>query len=93
MIHHVVAMRFKDPADAAEARDRLLGLVGRVPEIVALLVHMDSLKRDGSYHLLLVTDHQDEAGLSGYQSHPAHLAEAGWLKEHLDHRAVVDWQD
>lgn len=92
MIHHVVAMKFKDPADAPEAKAKLDGLSGRVPAISRLHVGLDALHRDGSYHLLLSTEHLDEGALGAYQQDPAHLEIAGWLRERLEHRAVVDWE-
>lgn len=91
MLSHVVLMTFTDAADAAKAKELLEGLVGDVPEILSLRVHLDELGTPVSAHLCLVTTHADAAGLAGYQAHPAHLALAGWLKPRLAARTVVDY--
>lgn len=93
MIQHVVVMKFGDEADVAEAVDKLNGMVGVVDEIQDLHVHRDTLGSPTGHHLLLRTTHTDEAGLRAYQAHPAHQEVAGWLREHLADRAVVDWTD
>jgi hypothetical protein len=93
VIHHVVAMKFADPADAAEAKLRLEELSGTVPEIGGLRVDLDNLGSPTGHHLLLTTTHDSEADLRGYQQHPAHVHVATWLKERLADRAVVDWAD
>lgn len=92
MIEHVVAMRFTDPADAAPARDKLQSMVGVVPEIASMAVHLADPESPTGHHLLMHTTHTDEAALAGYQQHPNHLEVAGWLRGHLADRAVVDWR-
>ncbi|GHJ47985.1 hypothetical protein Cs7R123_53270 [Catellatospora sp. TT07R-123] len=91
MLTHVVLMTFTDAADAAKAKDLLEGLVGAVPEISSLVVHLDELHTPVSAHLCLTTTHADAAGLAGYQAHPVHLELAQWLRPRLAARTVVDY--
>ncbi len=91
MLSHVVLMTFTDADDAAKAKDLLEGLVGAVPQVRTLQVNLDELHTPVSAHLCLITTHQDEADLRGYQEHPAHLELAQWLRPRLAARVVVDF--
>ncbi|MFE9857384.1 Dabb family protein [Streptomyces sp. NPDC005780] len=90
MLTHVVLMRFTDPDDAPEARRRLAELAPLVPEIRSIELGLDTVGSPVSFHLCMITRHDDEAGLSAYQSHPRHLELASWLRPRLAGRAVVD---
>ena len=90
MIRHTVLMRFTDPADAAEAKERLDGLLGAVPALLSLQVDLDVVRTEASYDLALASTHEDLDGLKAYAEHPAHLEVLGWLRPRLAARAVVD---
>ncbi|ROO88531.1 stress responsive alpha/beta barrel protein [Actinocorallia herbida] len=91
MLTHVVLMKFTDPADAAEAKELLEGLVPGVPQIQKLTVGVDVVRAAVSWDLVLLTEHADLEGLKGYQEHPSHLEVAGWLRPRLASRATVDF--
>ncbi|MFC4069362.1 Dabb family protein [Actinoplanes subglobosus] len=93
MLVHVVLMKFSDAGDAAEAKLRLEALVGVVPEIRSLRVHLDELSTEVSWHLHLATTHRDADDLRAYQAHPAHLELGAWLRPLLAARAVVDYTE
>ena len=90
MIRHVVLLRFADPADAPEAKQRLEALTGRIPALHALEAGIDVLRTEASYDLALVTTHDDLAGLDAYQVHPEHQEFLAWVRPRLAARAVVD---
>ena len=90
MIRHTVLMRFTDPADAAEAKERLDGLLGVVPALLSLQVDVDVMRTEASYDLALVSTHEDRTGLKAYAEDAAHLEVLGWLRPRLAGRAVVD---
>lgn len=90
VITHAVMMKFTDPADATEAVERLLAMNGRIPQLLSLQVMADTLGRDGAYDLVLLSTHDDEAGLIGYLEHPVHQDLLGWIRPRLAARAVVD---
>lgn len=90
MIRHVVLMRFSDPGDAPEAKQRLDALPGVVPELLSLDAGVDVLRTDASYDLSLVTTHEDLAALQAYGAHPAHQEFLQWVRPRLAARAVVD---
>ncbi|MFI6272847.1 Dabb family protein [Micromonospora zamorensis] len=88
---HVVLMKFTDAADAAKARSLLEGLASTIDEIATLTVALDTLRTPVSYDLCMISTHTDVDALRAYQSHPAHLEVAGWLKPRLAARVVVDY--
>ncbi|WRZ88220.1 Dabb family protein [Streptomyces sp. NBC_01007] len=90
MLTHVVLMRFKDPADAPEARRRLEQLAPLVREIRSMTLGLDVLGTPVSYHLSMITSHAGPDELAAYQRHPEHLLLAEWLRPRLADRAVVD---
>lgn len=92
MLTHVVVMKFVDPADAPKAKELLEGLVGVVPQVLSMLVGLDTVHSDVSGDLCMITTHDDLDGLLGYQSHQAHLEVGGWLRPRLASRVVVDYR-
>ena len=90
MITHVVSYKFSDSADAPEGAARLRSMQGQIPSLLSLHCGYDSLGRDGAYDVVLVTEHEDEAGLQAYGDHPVHKEVQGWLLEHMVGRTVVD---
>ncbi|WP_329303598.1 Dabb family protein [Streptomyces sp. NBC_00659] len=93
MLTHVVLMRFKDPSDAPEARDRLEQLAPLVREIRSMTLGLDVLDTPVSYHLSMITRHAGPDELAAYQRHPEHLLLARWLRPRLADRVVVDSVD
>lgn len=83
-------MKLTDRAEAAEARQRLEALVGRVPQLRSLEVDLDVLGTDSSYDLCLVTTHDSLDDLDGYGNHPEHQAFREWVRPRLAGRVVVD---
>ena len=90
MIRHVVLMRFTDPAQAPEVKERLEALLEKVPELLSLQVDLDELRSEASWDLALVSTHEDLDGLKAYQAHPEHAAFLQWLRPLLKDRASVD---
>ncbi|WP_027343176.1 Dabb family protein [Hamadaea tsunoensis] len=91
MLVHVVVMKFADAADAAGAKARLEALIGVVPSIRSLRVHLDELRTEVSGDLVMVSEHDDADGLRAYQAHPAHLEVGAWLRTRLSARTAVDY--
>lgn len=92
MITHIVLMTFADAANRDEAKRRLEELPAAIPQIASLTVGLDIVRSEPSADLALITTHDDLESLKGYQSHPAHVEFAGWLKPLLSSRTVVDFE-
>lgn len=97
MIRHIVAFRLTDrdttgPDDrVAGIRERLTGLVGVIPGLVAMHVEPDLGEVADHWDLVLVSEHRTAADLAAYQVHPAHVEASGWVGRFVAERAVVDY--
>jgi len=91
MLTHVVCMQFADLTIAAEARDRILAMKGRIPALLDIECGVDIVRSGRSYDLALLTRHADLAGMQAYQVHPVHVETLAWLKQHLQGAVSVDF--
>lgn len=100
MIRHIVLFKFKETANGKtreenlrEARDRMLSLKDRIPQILEMTV---SLAVPGSapsnYDYLLDSRFRSLEELEAYQKHPLHVAFGNFVKElrEPDGRACID---
>lgn len=74
MIKHIVCFKLKDRSQqsAEAAREVLLSMCGRVPEIRELFVGLDVLHSERSYDVILEVMLEDMAALERYQNDPYH---------------------
>ena len=74
MVKHVVCFKLKDnsPEKCAEARQLLLSMAGKVPQVLRMQVDVDFLHSERSYDILLTVWLQDAAALEAYQNDPYH---------------------
>ena len=88
---HAVMFTLHDPADAEEAVARLLAMAGRIPPLLGIEAGTSA---DGSApHVLLLTRHEDAAGLRAYAEHPVHQDLLSWIRPQIAERVVVDSAD
>ncbi|MDP9025975.1 MAG: Dabb family protein [Actinomycetota bacterium] len=98
MIRHIVEFRLAadDPdqraLDAGGIHKRLTALVGVVPTVRSIEVAADLGLVGGHWDVVLVSDHDSNADLESYQSHPAHRAAADWISTVVSDRATVDYE-
>lgn len=96
MIRHIVLWQLsaedaeQRARDAEGVRERLEALAGVVPGLRSVRVAPDLGLDAGNWHLALVSEHDDEAALAAYQTHPAHLEAVGFVKSVVSGRACVD---
>ncbi|MGO2139659.1 MAG: Dabb family protein [Leucobacter sp.] len=97
-VRHIVSwkMNGETPADrarqAAEIADALRPLPQTVPGILALDVRLNEFNAEANWDLVLVSDHEDQAALDVYATHPEHLAVVALVKERSAGRAGVDFE-
>ena len=74
MLTHIVLFRMRDRGgeDAQQVRSALLGMKGRIPELLDIEVGLDFLRSERSYDVALITRHAGRAELDAYQVHPVH---------------------
>jgi len=92
MLTHVVSFTFTDPEDRHEAQARLEALPPYIEAIGSLTTGLDTVGDPGASHLVLITTHDDLAGLRAYQEHPVHQEFAVWVVPRLAAKTVVDFE-
>lgn len=76
MIKHIVCFKLKDNSreECEKARDVLISMEGKVPELRGITVGIDFLHSERSYDLILEVLLDDEAALESYQNDPYHCS-------------------
>lgn len=92
MLTHVVSFTFTDTAQREEAQRRLEALPPVIEAIRSLATGLDILGDPGAADLVLITTHDDVAGLRAYQTHPVHEEFGAWVVPLLSAKTVVDFQ-
>jgi hypothetical protein len=96
MVEHLVLFKFKDgtPSAAVEAvHAGLRALKGVVPGVVDLTVGANFTARGQGFTSGLCVRLQDEAALSAYAEHPAHVRVVeSLIKPHLADVIAVDYR-
>ena len=77
MITHIVFFKLTDqtPENIAKAKDKLLSMAGKIPQLRHLEVGVDMVRSERSYDLALVTKFESLDDLQAYQVHPYHAGE------------------
>ncbi|AYF98089.1 Dabb family protein [Protaetiibacter intestinalis] len=97
MIRHIVTWRLaaadaeQRAADAAGIKQRLEGLRG-VVTAERIDVGVDLGETDGNWHVVLDSDFATTADLAAYQTHPAHLEAAAFIRSVVEARSCVDYR-
>ena len=74
MIKHVVCFKLKDLSDAPKAREILLSMKGKVPQITDIEVGLDYLHSERSYDVILTVTVKDETALNEYLKDEYHCS-------------------
>ena len=99
MIRHIVIFTLtaddtqQREADIAAVRKRLEALIGVVPGLRSVVFAPDLALIASHQDVVLVSEHDDNAALEGYQAHPGHIEAAGFIASVTGpSRAVVDYE-
>ncbi|VVB97492.1 Stress responsive A/B Barrel Domain protein [uncultured archaeon] len=94
MITHIVFFKLKDrsPQSIEKARNVLLGLKGRIPQLRHLEVGIDVLHSERSYDIALVTKFNSLEDLVAYQKHPMHVEVAKYMTSVRESAVAVDYE-
>ncbi len=76
MIKHIVCFKLRDnsPAECEKAKEILLSMKGKVPQLRDITVGIDFLHSERSYDIILEVLLDDEAALESYQNDPYHCS-------------------
>ena len=78
----------------AEIKEGLEGLVGKVPGLISVKVHIDGRLSSSNADLMLDSTLESEEALKGYAVHPAHVAVAnGKVRPYTVQRACLDFEE
>ncbi|UCR87990.1 Dabb family protein [Mycetocola spongiae] len=97
-IRHVVTWKLaatdeaERTAHAREMRERLTALVGQIESIRHLEVGINSVYPENNWHVVLVSEFDDVAGLDAYQVHPLHQEIVTFVRSVTAERAAVDYE-
>ena len=93
MVKHVVMWRLhqNNPENRLRIIDLLNKLPASIPELKSLEVGEDFNRGPVAFDLVLITEHDDKAGLEKYKKHPEHVTVAKRITELAKERVVVDF--
>ena len=99
MLKHIVMWKLKDFAEGARKLDnarqmksRLEALKGRIREIRAIEVGINTNESPDSYDVVLYSEFENASALQRYQANPEHLAVADFIARVRAERKVVDYE-
>ncbi len=89
---HIVFFKLKDQNNAQKARDVLLGMKGKIPQLRYLEAGIDVLHSERSYDLALVEKFNSLDDLKAYQAHPVHLEVLKYMTSVMESSVTVDFE-
>ncbi|VVB85403.1 Stress responsive A/B Barrel Domain protein [uncultured archaeon] len=94
MIIHIVLFKLKDRSakNVQKARDVLLGMKGKIPQLRHLEVGIDVLHSERSYDLALVTKFDSMEEMKTYQANPVHVEVSKYMTSVRESAVTVDYE-
>lgn len=99
MIRHIVWWTLKPEAEGRTAKENAalikemgLALLGKIESLKSIEISYDLQPTTTQpVHLILVSTHDDMAGLKAYAEHPEHLKLGAVVKAAADSRQAIDY--
>lgn len=93
MFTHIVFFKLKNKDKVDEARNILLSMEGKIPQLKGLEVGVDVLHSERSYDLALITRFDSLEDMNTYSVSEYHVNEVlKYLKPMLESSKVVDYE-
>ena len=100
MIKHIVMWTIRPgetpgskPERMAGVRDRILGLKGKIKEIVSVEVNYNSPSAsEDNYDVVMISEFRSWADLEAYQNHPDHQEVVEYIRNVRQSRAAIDYE-
>ena len=93
MFTHIVFFKLKDKEQAKAARNILLSMEGKIPQLKGFEVGLDVINSERSYDLSLITRFDSLEDMKAYGVHEYHVNEVlKYLKPMLEDSKVVDYE-
>jgi hypothetical protein len=84
--------KLRDKADAAEIKERLEALAGKIPGLLNIEVGIDFLESEQSADVVLYSELESREALEVYQNHTGHMAVIPLVKAAAVSRTVIDYE-
>ena len=98
MVTHIVMWNLKDEAEggsreqnAANMKERLEALVGKIPGLLSLKVNRGVMP--GGYDLCLLGQYESLDALKGYRDHPLHKEVQQFVHKVIAERVSCDFEE
>ncbi|HEY8805853.1 MAG TPA: Dabb family protein [Clostridium sp.] len=93
MFTHIVFFKLKNKEQAIDARNILLSMEGKIPQLKGLEVGVDVLHSERSYDLVLITKFDSLEDMNSYAVSEYHVNEViKYLKPMLESSKTVDYE-
>jgi hypothetical protein len=94
MLMHIVLFKLKNrrPEEVVKAREKLLSLSGRVPQLRSLEVGEDIIHAERSYDLALLATFDSLSDMQAYQVHPNHIEVGEYMRGIYETIVSVDYE-
>jgi len=91
MVKHIVMWRLKNKADAAQVKQQLEGMKGRIEGLLALEVGLN-FAESSPVDIALYSEFKDRAALESYVDHPVHVPVKQFVGARVAERWVTDYE-
>lgn len=94
MLTHIVLFKLKDTSAESidKAKNVLLGMAGKVPQLRHLEVGVDVLHSERSYDIALYTKFDSLEEMKAYQVHPVHQEVSKYMQSVREASVAVDYE-
>ena len=91
---HIVLFKLKDrsPRNVENAREVMMSMKGKIPQLRHLEVGIDILHSERSYDLALVTKFDSLEEMQNYQAHPVHVEVSKYMTSVRESAITVDYE-
>jgi hypothetical protein len=93
MLTHIVLFRLNEGAkgQASQLVERLLGMKGKIPQLLDIEAGVDVVRSGRSYDVALITRFASLADMQAYQVHPVHQEVLQFVREVVSESVSVDF--
>jgi hypothetical protein len=94
LITHIVLFKLREAEvdQAAQVREVLVGMAGKIPQLRHLEVGINLIHSDRSYDLALVARFDSLEDLQAYQNHPVHVEVVKYMQGVRQSAVAVDYE-
>ena len=99
MVKHVILWKLKEFSDEekmnikAEIKENLESLMGKIPGLLDIKVHIDGLLPTSNADFMLDSTFESAEALKSYAVHPKHVAVAdGKVRPFVESRSCIDFE-